>query len=280
MTDNNHITGEAVLGGTTFFYEMSGEGHPLVLVHAGIADQRMWNDQMAAFAQRYRVIRYDMRGYGKTAMVAGMFSHHHDLHNLLQFLAIERAYLVGSSIGGSIIIDFALEHPEMVAALIPVASTPSGYESSENNDVPPDDAALKLQAEHEAAIERGDLSKAAEIEAMYWTVGLRRPIKQVDPALLARVHAMNSIALAQKVAALGSEQALEPAAIDRLHEIHAPTLVLNGDLDDPGILKGSELLASRIKNAQQAVIENTAHFPNMERPAAFNQLVLKFLASL
>jgi len=280
MTNNHRITGEAALGGPSFFYEIVGEGHPLVLVHAGIADQRMWDDQIDAFAQRYQVIRYDMRGYGKTAMVAGPFSHHHDLYNLLKFLDIKKAYLVGSSIGGSTIIDFALEHPEMVAALIPVASTPSGYEFGENDDVAPDDEAAKLQAEHEAAIQRGDITKAAEIEATYWTVGLRRSIEQVHPTLLARVNEMNRIALAHKVAVLGSEQALEPTAIGRLHEIHIPTLVISGDLDDPAIVKGSELLATRIKDARKAVIANTAHFPNMERPAEFNHLVLKFLASL
>ena len=280
MTGDHHITGTATLDGVAFSYEVTGKGHPLVLVHAGIADQRMWDDQIAAFAQHYQVIRYDLRGYGKTSRATRPFSHRRDLYNLLKFLGIEKAYLLGSSMGGTTIIDFALEHPEMVAALIPVASTPSGYEGSENEDAPPDDTALKLQAEHEAAIQRGDIAKAAEIEANYWVVGLRRPVEQVDPALRTRVNEMNRIALEHKVIDSGSEEPLEPAAINRLSEIRIPVLVIVGDLDDPNIVKGNETLATSIKGAKKAGIAGTAHFPNMEWPTEFNRLVLEFLTSL
>src|SRR5690242_5351387 len=118
MTSNNRTTGKATLEDLSISYEITGEGRPLILVHAGIADRRMWDDQVPAFAQHYQVIRYDMRGYGETEMVAGPFSHSRDLYNLLKFLAVERAYLIGVSMGGTTIVDFTLEHPEMVEALI------------------------------------------------------------------------------------------------------------------------------------------------------------------
>src|SRR5215208_6198208 len=92
-------TGMAEVNGARIYYEVAGEGDPLVLVHAGIADSRMWEDQLMAFADRYRVIRYDMRGFGMTAMVDLPFSHHEDLRGLLDSLDVERAHLVGCSMG-------------------------------------------------------------------------------------------------------------------------------------------------------------------------------------
>src|SRR5215216_7930834 len=96
-------TGMAAVNGTRIYYEAAGEGEPLVLVHAGIADSRMWEGQIAAFAERYRVIRYDLRGFGKTEMVEGPFSHHEDLRGLLDFLGVRRTHLVGCSMGGGVV---------------------------------------------------------------------------------------------------------------------------------------------------------------------------------
>ena len=117
----------AAINGTRFYYEIAGEGRPLVLVHAGIADSRMWNEQFHAFAEQYQVIRYDRRGFGKTTMVAGPYAHQQDLYDLLQFLGIEEACFVGCSQGGKTVIDFTLEHPAMVQALVLVASALSGF---------------------------------------------------------------------------------------------------------------------------------------------------------
>src|SRR5687767_14282491 len=101
-------SGFADINNTKFYYEMDGVGIPLVLVHAGIADCRMWNDQFPVFAEKYQVIRYDRRGFGKTKMVAGDFSLHNDLYELLKSLDIEQAILVGCSQGGKTVINFTL----------------------------------------------------------------------------------------------------------------------------------------------------------------------------
>ena len=279
MTDITPRTGEALLNGVPFFYEITGQGHPLVLAHAGVADQRMWDEQISIFAQHYQVIRYDLRGYGKTPMITGTFSHQNDLYSLLQFLDIQSAYLLGCSLGGMTIIDFTLEHPTMVNALIPVSCAPGGYQPSANDmsDLGP---VLKLQQEHEAAIKRGDINRAAELEANYWLTGPHRSIDQIDATILTRMNEMNKIALKNKVAGLGKELPLEPPAINRLSIIHVPTLTIIGDLDDPFVLKGNNLLTTGILDAKKVVIADTAHFPNMERPDEFNHVVLDFLASL
>ncbi len=121
-------SGFAPINGAQIWYDVTGTGHPLVLTHAGIADHRMWDDQVATFAAHYQVIRWDIRGFGQSQMVAGPFSPSNDLYELLRFLQIKHVYLMGCSIGGSLTIDFALEHPDLVAALIPVAAGVSGFQ--------------------------------------------------------------------------------------------------------------------------------------------------------
>src|SRR5579863_9031077 len=123
---NQPITGYIETNGTNLYYEVMGEGHPLVLVHGGYMDRRMWDDQFAAFARHYRVIRYDVRGFGKSELPPVPYTDRQDLHTLLSFLGIEKTYLVGLSLGGEIAIDFTLDYPDMVDALILVGSSISG----------------------------------------------------------------------------------------------------------------------------------------------------------
>lgn len=263
--------GFAGVNGTRIYYEVAGTGHPLVLVHAGIADLRMWDGQVRVFAEHYSVVRYDMRGFGRSSMVAGPFSHRRDLYDLLRVLGIERACLVGCSKGGQTIIDLALEHPEMVDALVLVGSGLGGYEFA---GAPP-----RQWDEMSAAYRRGDLARAAELELQIWVDGPQRTPDQVDPAVRDRVREMDLVALATP-ADLGIEQALEPAAVHRLEEIHAPTLVVVGDLDDPNIVAIADRSTAGITGARKVVMSGTAHVPNMERPAEFNRLVLRFLSDL
>ena len=104
--------GYADLGDGKLYYEIEGEGEPLVLCHAGFVDSRMWDGQWKAFTQHYRVLRFDMRGFGKSDPVNGPVSRRRDLYCMLRKLGIERANLLGCSMGGEMVIDFALEHPE------------------------------------------------------------------------------------------------------------------------------------------------------------------------
>ena len=122
-------TGFAEINGTTLYYEVAGAGHPFVLVHGHLLDRRSWDDQFAVFAQRYRVIRYDQRGFGDSGLITKgeSYSDRQDLYALMKFLGIESAYLMGVSGGGALAIDFTLEHPEMVDALIPVTAGVSGF---------------------------------------------------------------------------------------------------------------------------------------------------------
>ena len=132
MTEAQRVdTGVAEVSGAPLYYETAGVGHPLVLIHEGIADSRMFDDQFGAFAQHYRVIRYDVHGFGKSGIPAGPFSGHEALHDLLRVLGVERMYLLGMSLGGRIAIDFALTYPTMVDALILAAAGVGGYTASD-----------------------------------------------------------------------------------------------------------------------------------------------------
>lgn len=256
------------LNETAFTYESAGSGPAVIFVHAGIADRRMWNGQMEPFAHHFQVVRYDMRGFGQTPVVAGSYAHYEDLHGLLTHLGIEQAIVVGCSKGGAVALDFALAYPEKVKALVLVAAAIHGLRIEA--EPLPQEAAL------EAAEEAGDLALVSEIEVQIWIDGGRAP-DEVDPAIRDLVREMNLIALQNDVLGLGEEMRLEPAAANRLSEITVPTLTLIGDLDIPASLQRYEWLISHIPHAQKAVLSGTAHLPSLEKPAEFNRLVLDFL---
>ena len=266
-------TGYAEVNGVRLYYEVAGQGHPLVLQHEGIADCRMWDDQFGVFSQQYRVVRYDYRGFGKSDMRPGDFSLRDDLLGLLRSLGVERTYLLGASLGGSMTVDFTLEHPDMVDAIIPVAPGLSGLQ-------PPEEE-VALFEPIEDAIKAGDLDRANELEVHIWVDGPNRSPDQVDPAIREKVRVMNGDSFKRQDEWKDAKPLpLDPPAAGRLSEIHVPTLVIIGDEDVPHVQRAADAIASGIAGAKKAVIHNTAHVLMMEQPAEFNRIVLDFLASL
>jgi len=259
----------ANINGTKIYYELAGAGETLVLIHAGICDSRMWDEQFNAFAEYYLVLRYDWRGAGQTAVIDTPFAHHDDLHALLNHLELPNAHLVGCSMGGTIAIDFALAYPEMVASLTTVNSTPRGLKF---DDPPP-----PQWDEVDKACEAGDWERASELEVQIWVDGSQRTPVQVDGRIRDKVRAMNLIQLLNDELELGEERPLTPPAYQRLNHIHQPTLIVNSDLDMPRIGKAADFMAAAIPNNSRITITGTAHLPNMEKPSVFNQIVLEFL---
>lgn len=265
-------SGFAEVNGAKLYYETAGSGHPLVLCHAGIADNRMWDEQFPAFAARYRVIRYDHRGFGKSRLPAGQFSLAEDLFGLLSQLGVEKAYVLGASIGGATVVDFAVTHPEMVDALIAVGAALSGF------DAPDTPEEQLLFEEVEKAAGAGDFDRANELEVHIWADGPKRRPEQVNSVVRERVRAMNLPGFTREGEFIA--QPPEPPAAQRLAGISAPTLVIYGDQDVYGIQMTAHKLAGDIPDARLVVMHDTAHVPNMEQPAEFNRIVLDFLASL
>lgn len=275
---NGIETGFAAVNGTRLYYEIAGEGHPLVLNHSFLADKSSWDDQFLVFAQHYKVIRYDLRGFGSSNLITGAYSPSDDLYALLQSLGIKKTYLLGLSGSGLIVIDFTLEHPDMVAALIAVSSGVNGYQS-------PLEASGEWPIEWKEFIEarqQGNNPGAAEAMLRYWIDGSKRPSEQVDPVLRKRVREMllHNYSLANDPNAWKMAQSLEPTAITQLSAIDVPTLVIVGDKDADDTLATTDILSTQIKGARKVIIPNTTHHPNMEKPTEFNDAVLDFLASV
>lgn len=262
-------SGFAEINGARLYYDVSGSGHPLLLLHAGVADSRMWDDQVSAFRAHYQVIRFDLRGFGQSNMPAGRFCNHEDVRELLSFLNVEKAHLLGISFGGLIALDFTLAYPEMVEALILAAPSISGDTPSAR--------IRQFWQEEDELIEQGELEAATELNLRLWVDGLQRSPEEVEPAVRQRVAEMQLNALKVPIPDDIEQESLTPPAIGRLSEVQAPTLIIIGDLDLEEKLIQADKLMPELPHARKEVISNTAHLMNMEKPAEFNQLVLDFL---
>jgi 3-oxoadipate enol-lactonase len=256
----------------SLYYEQIGAGEPLLLLHAGIADSSMWDDQVEAFSARYRVIRFDAQGFGRSATAEQPLSRAEDVYQLMRELDIPRAHVVGVSMGGSAAIDFAVSHPEMVGSLIPVAAGLSGYQGK------PDPWLAEQDALEEAACERGDFEAAAEVALRAWLAGPGRKLGDMDAGLRERAYRL-ALHAEQRSAELKPTPQLDPPAAERLGDITAPTLVIVPDEDVQFIREIGDVLVSGIHGAQKLIIKNAAHMVNMERPTEFNQAVLDFVGT-
>ena len=264
-------TGFVRNGNAQLYYETAGQGVPFIMIHAGVADSRQWNNEFTFFAPKYHVVRYDMRGYGKSEPVDGEFNHLDDLAAVLDTLGLhEPVILMGCSMGGGLAMDFALAHPSRVRALIMVGSGPSGLEL----DVP---APAKF-AEAEKAFEAGDLDLVAEIETQIWFDGAGRTPEQVNQAMRKLAYEMDRQVLSHETKQLGKRLPNTQApAFDRLSDLKIPVLIIVGAHDTPYILAAADYMVDRIPSARKVKIEDAAHLPNMDQPDEFQSIVTNFL---
>jgi len=216
-------TGFIDVGKTQLYYEEMGEGHPLVLLHGGLLDRRMWDDQFEGFAKKYRVIRFDVRNHGDSKGVPDTFKHYEDLRKVMHRLNIEKAAVLGLSLGGRIAIDFAIAYPENTSTIILAAPGASGYEFKS-------EAFQKSNEKLEKAFSQGDIKMAIEYFQLAWTDGPHRKPSEVDQTVREKVKnmALNTFKDWESQSIMTE---LEPPAIGRLDEIQAPMLAVVGDLD-------------------------------------------------
>lgn len=256
------------------YYETAGKGVPFVMIHAGVADSRQWNNEFTFFSRNYQVLRYDMRGYGKSEPADGEFSHMSDLGSLLKSLELLEPFIImGCSMGGGLAMDFALTHPSRVRALILVGSGPSGLEL----DVP---APAKF-AEAEKAFEAGDLDLVAEIETQIWFDGMGRAPEQVNQGMRKLAYEMDRQALLHEVKQLGKRLPnTQTLAFDHLNDLKIPVLVIVGAHDTPYILGAADYMIEKMPSAQKVIIEDAAHLANMDQPDEFRTIVTNFLEGL
>lgn len=271
MTDSQ--SGAVEVGGARLAYDIAGAGPPLALIHAGIADRRMWDELMPLLSAHHQVVRYDTRGFGGSHTEAVEYSNRDDLRALLTHLEIERTAVLGISRGGSIAIDFTLEYPELVTALIPVAAGLAGY------DVEPTPAEAAMWEEAERLEAARDWDALDEFEMDVWVEGPGQPRGRAPEAIRTAVSRMNR-ALYDEHTTEPTPRPLDPPAALRLGEIDVPTLVIVGDLDTSDTQATAVELERRIPGARRVVFPGTAHMVPMERPVAFTRTVLDFLAGV
>lgn len=254
------------------YSEVAGAGPEIVLLHEGICDSRMWDQQWDDYARSHRLLRLDFRGFGRSPLEPGPFASARDVLDLMEQHGFEHAAVVGVSMGGRVALEVALAAPERVAGLVLVGSGLPGHDWS--------DEMKSAWEEEEAAALAGDLDKAVDITLRTWVAGPGRSLDDVDPDVRSRVAEMQRrIYELQLAAGEDEEELLVEDVADRLAEIKAPTLVLVGEEDVPDMHAIADRLAREIPNARFEKIANTAHVPSMERPEEFDRLVLDFLES-
>ena len=267
-------TGFAINGSARLYYEVAGSGQPVVLLHAGVADSRQWNHEFGWLAERYRVVRHDLRGYGRSEPVAGDFAHLEDLKVVLRTVEISEPVLViGCSMGGTLAMDFALEYPALVRGLVMVGSGPSGLKL----DVP----RPELFGAIDKASAAGNLDQVAELETRLWFDGAGRSPREVDPRMRTLAYTMNRLALQHEQLHLGKRLPdVAVTAVQRLKRLEASVLSIIGEHDIPYIHLATDYLVQHVATARKAVLQDAAHLPNLDRPAAFRLLVEAFTAAI
>ena len=253
--------------GARIAYDAEGSGPAVILIHAGVATRSMWDDQVAALKDAYRVIRYDTRGYGETETEAVEFSNRADIAALLDHLGEPAAHVVGLSRGGQIALDFAIESPDRVRSLTVVAGGISGYES-------PAELPAETWEPVEAMWKQREWEKLTDWETAFWADGPGQSPDRV-PEVRRRVHRW-VLENYQAEKEEGQPQPLDPPAVGRLGELRAPLLVMLGTLDEPGTVESMRHLAATVPAARLEELVS-AHMVNLEHPERFNRVLRAFL---
>jgi len=265
-------SGSVVVEKASLYYEVAGKGNAIVMIHGGLLTKEMWDGSFESLARKYRVVRYDLRNHGKSRSEAATFAHFSDLKTLLDDLKIDKAVIMGLSLGGKIDSDFALHYPDRVNGLILAAPGLSGFEfhGPENQ---------AYEEKFNAAVKSGDPEKIIERFMEAWTYGPRRSAQQVDPAVREKIRKMAGISLGTWNSQT-KELTPSPPAITRLGDIKVPTLAILGDLDMPNIIEIVAILEKNIPHFRQVIIPGAAHMVNLEKPQEFDRAVQDFLAGV
>ncbi|MCA9837687.1 MAG: alpha/beta fold hydrolase [Trueperaceae bacterium] len=253
------------LNGTELWLESTGRGQALVFIHGFSLDARMWDAQLEAFKADHQLVRYDLRGFGRSALPNEAYRHSEDLLAILNYLQLQKVTLIGLSLGGGVALDVALTYPDRLEALVLADSIIDGFGFSEKwrstnkaiwtagkTDI---ELAKSLWLNHELFESVNQSSAAQEFKQIladysgwHW--------QNKDPQLYTK-----------------------PAAVERLEDIKLPTLILIGEKDISDFQQIAEVL-STLPKAQKVVIPEAGHMTNMENPQTFNQKIRDFLRDL
>ena len=270
--------GIAEVNGTKLYYEVVGTGEPIIFVHGNFGDVRHWDFQLEPFSDNFKVVRYDVRGYGKSAVpdTALAYRDCDDIAALMDFLKIEKAHICGLSMGSGIAIDFALAYPSKCISLIPIGPWPNGWGGGEFSTVATDSMFTIFGTVFSLISSEGP--KAA---TDYWWAG--------DHEIKTTVVKQRTL---DSLLNIGYEYSwwgflnpskrgyFTPPAVEVLSTINTPTLIVTADHDIQACKEAAKLMYEQIPNAQLVRLSNAGHCMNMDNPEEFNRIVFDFIASL
>lgn len=245
------------------YFDVVGSGDPVVLLHAGGMDSRMWSAQMESLSSAYKVVRCDMRGSGQSERPLSPFSPSEDVVRVLDHLGLGRATLVGLSLGGRIALDVVLDHPERVSSLVLVGAGLAGFDFS-----------LDYQQMMVSILGPLALGNVEAYVAAFLDSALGPRGEEAQP-LVAQMLVDNQHLFSGDAAFIVPS---EPLAIDRLAAVQVPTLVVTGEEDHPDILEIGRMLATGIAGAERQTVAGAAHMVSLDAPEEFNRILLRFLA--
>ncbi len=260
------VSGIAEVNRTRLYYEVVGKGDPIVLIHGNMGDCRHWDDQFEVFAKSHKVLRYDVRGFGKSSLpIQGeSYGHYDDLKELLGYLGISKAHIAGWSMGCGIAVDFVLAYPEMSNSLIAVGPWVSEYNS------PAAEELNKLFSMVSSIVKESGTNAAVE----FLIDSIRNP-KVADRfgeicLDYSFWHFLNS----------NPVRSIDPPAMKQLERINLPTLIITAEYDIEPCREVADLLEQAIPNAKKVDITDASHQMHMEKPVDFNRIVLDFLSKI
>lgn len=253
------------------YHESVGSGIPVLFIHAGIADSRMWGPQFESVPEGFGYVRLDLRGFGNSNFDGTAYSNHDDVLSLMDRLSIESAIVVGCSMGGGTALELAVTAAGRVSALVLIGATAPGFDPPEDDFEPPQ------WSEALAAHERGDKERVAELEAEMWMVGYGRSVEDVDRNLIEFVVEMNRIPAASESR---REEVRAKPDLKSVTGLDVPTLVVVGEHDYRDLRAASEFLALQLSDRGPVVIGGAAHLPSLEQPESFNLALEDFLSGL
>lgn len=266
-------TGFAPVPGGRLSYRTSGSGSALLLIHGDLGTSRMWDGQVGPLAERYRVIRYDRRGFGQSESEQVEFSPLADAAAVLAHLGEDTAHVVAQSRGAVIALDLAVDRPRMVRSLVLAAGSASGLQADAPAGVEP-----VPWDEWQRLYEAGRWPELSELTTRIWVDGWGQPPSRI-PHLRETVSRwiLDSYAAEKEE---GLPKAVSPPAGTRLHEIDIPLLMFIGALDEPVGVINAQTVAREVRGARLVEFPDVAHMVHLERPDDFNRITLDFLAEV
>lgn len=272
MLDQTSLLTVPVDGGH-LAYRDAGSGSPVVLLHGGGLDSRMWSPQIEALAADHRVIAVDARGHGQSSTPAKPFRHVDDLAALFTRLGIDSAVVVGLSMGAGTAVDTAVEYPGLVRGLVVSGTGTSAPDFRDPWVLDIMQTWARTQAERDA---EGWIAAF-----MRFLPGPHRGMTDVDPQVVREVETMVRHTLENHVA---DTDPVLPGPVDdvrtRAAAIAVPVLAVIGGADSDDHIRMARELADAVANGSATTIDDTAHYPNLEKPAEFNAALRTFLADL